>query len=380
MRTLEKLFFAAMCLDPDLTKVALGHKMTLCDGKEGIGTMASAVRCSADGKVGCLTSANYKSVDITKVVQKSFSASKKAGGIAGSLNSCVKFASTDCVTTKDLPSLPVNCSSDSVSGCLATTSFKAYSTISISAYDLRFGKTFAGITGKKKDCRNAMNTTISPATIFNYDNSGIPTGVGTGAQTAGINGDYWDTIDDYNAGLGANTIGPLIGNTPSWGPEFDCDGAQITDVSSQYSPSGLYIACDQSATCGVTGGDSGNHFTFSKVLDEPYSDLRITNVLSTDLSSVSLTWAMALNACYQLNSGDGVAKWRLPTWKEANQLYINGIGRRNADLFNSRLFNYFFWTSTSLSNTLTSAYQISLTSGYAQSPAKTGNGAVICVR
>ena len=268
-----------------------------------------------------------------------------------------------------------NCTADGETGCITTPTLKAADTSAINTYDLRFGKSIAGISGARKDCRNGMNISTGPA-LYNYDgNTNAITNI---AQTGGTNGDWWDTIDDYNNNLGTATFGAMIVGSPAWSSAYYCNGSQISDVSNTQSwltPSGVHINCDAAATCG--GPASANNRIFTNIFLDAYTGLYVTNVLAT--SSSTVTWNLAVDACYNLTSGDGTGKWRLPTQKELMQLYIGGIFLQNAAQFSSFLADS-FWSASSLSSDTTFAWYVRLGNGLTYIYGKAFNRAVLCVR
>ena len=339
------------CVDPDLALVSEKASITLCDGTTTKGTLVVANKCTADGQSNCTISGDLVSADKSKASASKIAVGTTIAGITGTLG---------------------NCSSDGQTGCITTSAVIGADTSAISTYDLRFGKTFGGISGARKDCRNGMNTSTGPA-LYNYD--GSTSTITNIAQTGGTSGDWWDTIDDYNNNLGMATFGALIGASPAWSSTYYCDGSQISEVTNTQSwltPSGSKLTCD-SATC----GPSVQNKSFSKIFQEGYTGLYVTNVLATSASTVS--WNLAVDGCQNLTSGDGTGKWRLPTQKELMSIYIGGIYLQNSTKF-SNLIGDFFWAGTSSSNVPSQAWFVYLIYGYASSVAKTSNYAVFCVR
>ena len=342
------------CVDPDLTLLSEKASITLCDGTTAKGTLVVPNKCTMDGQSNCINSGNLVSADKSQITASSILSGKTIAGITGALG---------------------NCTADGQTGCITTSTLKAADTSAISTYDLRFGKSIAGISGARKDCRNGMNTSTGPA-LYNYD--GNTNAIGNVSRTGGTNGDWWDTTDDYNNGLGTATFGAMIGGSPAWSSAYYCDGSQISNVSNTQSwltPSGVRINCDAAATCG--GPLSANNRIFSNVFLDAYTGLYVTNVLATTSSAV--TWSLAVDACNNLSSGDGTGKWRLPTQKELMQLSIGGIFLQNAAQFSS-LLSDLFWSASSVSNPTTDAWYVLLRYGYTNSFSKTISLAVLCVR
>ena len=342
------------CVDPDLTLLSEKASITLCDGTTAKGTLVVPNKCTMDGQSNCINSGNLVSADKSQITASSILSGKTIAGITGALG---------------------NCTADGQTGCITTSTLKAADTSAISTYDLRFGKSIAGISGARKDCRNGMNISTGPA-LYNYD--GNTNAIGNVSRTGGTNGDWWDTIDDRNNNLGPATFGALIGGSPAWSSAYYCDGSQISNVSNTQSwlaPSGVRINCDAAATCG--GPASANNRIFTAIFLDVYTGLYVTNVLAT--SSSTVTWDLAVDACYNLTSGDGTGKWRLPTQKEWMQLSIGGIYLQHAAQFSSLLAD-FFWSASSLSTSTTWAWLVNLYDGYSFTNPKTNNYAVLCVR
>ena len=342
------------CVDPDLADVRSTSTITLCDGTTAKGTLVVPNNCTMDGQSNCINSGNLVSADKSKASASKIAVGTTIAGITGTLG---------------------NCTSDGQTGCITTSTLKAADTSAIDTYDLRFGKSIAGISGARKDCRNGMNISTGPA-LYNYD--GNTNAIGNVSRTGGTNGDWWDTIDDSNNGLGTATFGAMIGGSPAWSSAYYCNGSQISNVSNTQSwltPSGVRINCDAAATCG--GPASANNNIFTTIFLDAYTGLYVTNVLARSVSTV--TWNLAVDACYNLSSGDSTGKWRLPTQKELMQLYIGGIYLQNAAQFSSLLAD-FFWSASSVSATTTSAWGVFLYNGGTNTNSKTLNGGVLCVR
>jgi len=158
--------------------------------------------CSADGVIGCLTTASFKSADMSLA-------------IAGNIKSGVTIAG--------------------VSG--------TYIGVAPDPWDVRVGTTVNGVTGKLKvNCRNRVNSAI-----FNYD--GPIGGIGLSAVNSGTAIDIWDTIDDMNNGSAG--LPPSI--VTAWGTNTDCGGVGTavddnvwTDVTT--TAGGVASSCTATAT------------------------------------------------------------------------------------------------------------------------------------
>ena len=369
-----KFSMGSNCVDPDLSLIASDQELSLCNGTLAKGTYTGA-DCTLDGQEGCVSTERFKSIDLTSISSSDISEGVSIGGLKGSLRLCSKNGEVGCLATNAYSARPADCSTNAQSNCVTNSSFLSGDLNGFNAYDLRFGKTLGEVAGLRKDCRSAMNTTL-----FNYDTGGSPLAIGSTAQTGGSNGDYWDTIDDFNNNLGLTGLAALVGGSPSWGSQYYCDGSQISDVTSQYSPSNTYIACNQAGTCGGPGADAGNHFTFSKVYFDPYSGLKISNLLAYQTTGTALSWEEALEGCYQLNSGDGIGKWRIATQKELLQLSISGLCLRAIAIFPASFTSNYFWTSSMRSIGVGNSATASLCQTVSVNVAKAGSRGVVCVR
>jgi hypothetical protein len=165
-----------------------GDKSLICssstfidgNGDTQVGTKAcggAAVdNCAADGIIGCVTTATYKSADLTNLS-------------AGNIMSGVTIAG--------------------VSG--------TYIGVAPDPWDVRVGTTVNGVTGKLKvNCRNRVGSN------FNYD--GAIGSIGNSGVSSGTAIDIWDTIDDYNnsdSGLPPSVV-------TAWGNNTDCGGVEAT--------------------------------------------------------------------------------------------------------------------------------------------------------
>lgn len=275
----------ADCKDPDLAKIPKGATITMCDGSTGTGTFSHSESCTADGQTDCLVSGNFKAAAV-----------------------------------------------------------EAFST-----YDVRQGKTIAGIKGAHKDCRNGISNTL-----YNYD--GAVTSITSAVVTTGTAADWWDTVDDYAADPGQANSLTAPGGTNFWNENYLCDGAQIKDVT------------NSSATLTPASG---------KILWDQYSNLYFTSPLAAG----TLNWSDAVKACHNFDSGNGIGKWRLPTQMELQVLYVNGVSLVNQNLLGGQLTGATFWPATSDSLGSANAWYVQLWGGRTiPTNAKTTLYSVICVR
>jgi hypothetical protein len=381
------------CVDPDLSLVATGQSITLCDGTQAEGAF----------DISNLTAANIKS-------------GVSIAGIDGSV----------------VPS-PANCAADGGTGCVATTSYPAANANDLIPANIKKGVTLGGVSGSKRDiknCRNAAHLATwdasgvsnlylgftVPHTNIDDDNDVIdlgfahgmstgfplrittdttmPSGVTSGqtyyatnvtsntiqisATPAGAalpidqgSGDHtiapvadavaslWDTIDDSNAGLGTSP------SDSPWGSEYICDATNFENVTGDES------------NLQASGTPSGATAAFSQIWQDNLTGLYFTNILYN--ISGSVTWADGMRMCSTLDSGDGAGPWRLPTQKELMQFHINGIA--NLTVAGGTWTNQGMWSSSVVSYDTFYAWIVSLSSGFTANVNRNHtHGGVFCVR
>jgi hypothetical protein len=193
------------------------------------------------------------------------------------------------------------------------------------------------------------------------------TSTGSGSINLGVVPDFvadqWDTIDEYNRGFG---ISP--GQTPGWSSSLVCDTTNFENISSNGGPT---LSPSNAVPSGGTSA-------FSEVWRDNLSGLNFTNILYDGVGSTS--WASAVKMCIDLNSGDGVNHWHLPTQKELMQLYIDGIA--NLPVSGGAFGNINLWSATLVSSDPSYVWRASLANGRVDSGGyrEGTNGAVICVR
>lgn len=210
-----------------------------------------------------------------------------------------------------------DCTTDGQTNCVAKQHFKAAAVDNVSAYDIRSQKSFAGITGKFKlgHCRSGVRNSI-------YNNDATTPGTGAGNQTNGTDSyDWWDTVDLTGNGLFVEALSARA-NAP-WDDKYFCDGTQITEVTGSAThlmPTNAAVNC-AATTCTAA-------LPFTKIFYDPYTQIYFTNLLMAQnggAATLGTYWDEAVSACYNLNSGDGIKKWRVPTQMEAMLLAAGGL-------------------------------------------------------
>jgi hypothetical protein len=390
-------------------------------GTSGTGTTPTLADCSANNVSGCVTTATYKSADFTNITAANIKAGVVAAGVTGDYPSSTYplsgntatadltaatfdakikssaafewFDSTGALQTGagDTDILAANlvdtatifgttgtitsCAADGLTGCVTTNRYKSVDTASITAWDLRYGKSAGGLTGQiRTTCQNRITNTI-----YNFD--GTVTAAGS---TAGTSNDWWDTVDNWNA----NAATLPQGNISGFGAESVCDAATIwSDVTSD-------------GTCNAPGDDC---IFYDRITQLYWSETNpATGVAPTATAS---TWPNAVAKCNNLTFG-GFTDWRLPTEHDLQTVAMHGIRdlwykggtagtASNNDDFAPDVDYTMFWASTTASADTTNAWTVFLTDGTSSTygvksgtTTKLGSGgadpsysnSVICVR
>ncbi len=261
------------------------------------------------------------------------------------------------------PEVPSPCSQTTQASCLAENICQwTNGSCSIDPWNIRYGKTIAGITGAlKTNCRNRINSSRFNSDIMPPGNTGT---------TVGVNFDPWDTLDDYN-----NNSTVPTSKVTSWGDDTVCEQSIWKDNTADGS-------CDSALDdCLMLDRISG--LTWS----ESYP------VSGSASTSTTLNWSSALQFCDNLTFG-GFSDWRLPTQKEGSDAYnhglrglgYNGTGtiRATGSLDNNNDFianvDGNFWTSTTDSGNTSWAWNYYPTNGAHSGNAKTTLYPFLCVR
>jgi len=298
-------------------------------GVGGNGTIPNLADCSADGAVGCVTTASYKSANTSTA-------------IAGNIKSGVVVAG---VTGDFAP----GCATDGQTNCLANDLFKAANISGISTWDLRIGKTLGGVNGAlKTNCRNGVTSSK-----FNYD--GAVASLGTTAVTTGTALDYWDTVEDYYGSPSKVT---------AWAASTLCDAANWSDATTTNGGTSYTTCAAATANC-------------------QYKD-NVSNLVLTKTIATAQTWPSAIRACaISTYGGFPAGTWRLPTQKELMDIYNHGIVyAQNVSYMDLTAMQNWFWSSSTVgsSATGTDAWYVYLATGDANWNNKANAANVLCVK
>lgn len=247
-------------------------------------------------------------------------------------------------------STPANCTSDGEFNCVATSRYKAMDTDSsvISAWDIRNGKTAGGVSGNITFPRNMAHATT-------YDRS-----AGT-ASSAGV--DVFDTVDDTNS----NGVGFVFPTAAPSGWEQATGANWLRDSASDNGD-------------GAGSGGVASNSICDGTEDCVYVD-RLTGSYWARVTSTLDDWENAIAYCDGLTYG-GHTDWRLPTQKEMQQAYIDGIWSLKAS---TKLYLQAtsYWTATSNAQSTSYAFTQNFANGEGSQGSKSSSVAVykgVCVR
>jgi hypothetical protein len=304
-------------------------------GIAGVVEGESHSNCVQDGEVGCIATASFKAVDMTNVAAGSIKSGVTIAGVAGEYPSAA-YPLSGATATADLDSSTFDaqmisaagfeywtsvggrevgngdsdiaeanlqhgtdifgvvgtevdasehCTSDGQVDCITTAQYLAADTQGFSGWDIRSGKTIAGIGGEIIFHKNMANTILFDRTA------------GTAAQN-GV--DLYDTVDDFNAGGAFPSEAPL-GWTQATGANFVMDSVNDSGAGGGTAGNGQ---CDGTEAC-------------------IYVD-KFTNLMWARADGTNYLWEDAITRCDDLSYG-GYDDWRLATFKEMVQASIDGI-------------------------------------------------------
>jgi len=336
------------CVDPDLSFLAQGETMTMCDGSIGVGTFVapdltslsagdikagvtigtitgnfSGIPCSSDNQTGCLTTAQHPSAAASSISDPyDFRATN--GGF-GKLKYCREGYSS---TVYDMPTTPVNLggrgktfTANATTDLLtvtANTFISAYSPVAVRVSST--GTLPAGLlSGVTYYSVWQSTTTIKLAGSFIDASAGTPvtidlTDTGTGTHRILPVGDgvarYWDVGDDINSLT--STQGGWFSES-YFGAEYLCTASDWRLVAP--SADGSSITAGTSTDCDAAGDDCMVQDLMTK---------EIWTEVNPNGGGTSLRWAESLKFCDDLVFG-GYSDWRLPQIKEFAQAYIDGL-------------------------------------------------------
>lgn len=135
--------------------------------------------CTADGQVGCITSATFKAADMNQVASGNIKTGITIAGVSGSI----------------IPESHNTCSSDGAIGCVTTASYKSADMAVAIAGNIKFGNSIAGVAGSYSGTNNSCvsdgeascvvdGSTFKAAKLSNFNGGDIKSGV----SIAGVTG------------------------------------------------------------------------------------------------------------------------------------------------------------------------------------------------
>ena len=268
-------------------------------GTMDCGSIDEIVTCAEDGQVSCLTSRQYPSLDVKRVVSAKMLTTLVAGGVAGKLKLCSRAGEIGCVATPHFSAFAAShlhepfsksagmnqlttctregqencilsasfrmvpttlscgpvCSVDGEQECVVNSPLKAIAASTISAWDLRSGHSLAGVAGAlKTNCRNGVNPSV-----FNHDGS-VAT-ISNRVTKSGISSDPWDTVDGAPASAHAKV--------EAWSSDTFCDDSNFLDVTTKDGGRSRN-ACGSNAVC---------------IYQDRISNIQVTGILASDANS-----------------------------------------------------------------------------------------------
>jgi hypothetical protein len=271
--------------------------------------------------------------NFTASLYRQFSVSGDANLVAGNIRS---GAAVFGVSGTVVPG--TNCTADGQTGCLTTSTYISADTNAISGWDLRIGKTFGGVSGGLKFCRNQINTSV-----YNYTGQAYP-----------LNLDSYGTIDDYN-----NSNPGMPGTIVSGWSNYTCGASNWQDIST-------------TGTRCASGGGSGADVCQMRDL--------LTMQIWSPLQAAQ-TWSNAISTCNSMTYGAVAAgTWRLPTLNESLTMTIDGLASIETTTFGTKANIWFnIWTSTTQSNSTANVFLVD-GSGWANIGDKSTSNQFFCVR
>ena len=356
-------------------KTAIRTSLTL----SGIaGTLAD---CSTNAVTGCVTTATYKSADLTNLTAANIKNTVVIAGVTGqypsatypltgssgadltnaTFNAQIKSSATfqyfGSDGTRNTGTGDINLTATNIANGVSIFGTTGTSTggAAPDPGDLRAGVTVGSVTGKLKyNCRNTVNSSL-----YNYD--GAVGSIGTSGVTSGTALDIWDTIDDYNNNLAGLPPSLVTG----WSTDTQCGGVEVTAGDTNVWRDVTTTNGTIASTCaGTPAGCS-------------YKD-KISSLEWSAQAAATKTWPAALSYCDALTY-NFKSDWRLPTQKELMSGYEHGILSVPATNFLTATNN--FWSSSTNSLNANFAWDVYVANGQTTTNGlKNSSYTVVCVR
>lgn|GEM_PF-1083903 len=344
-----KKFKMANCIDPDLSKLAQGQFVSLCNGTKAEGTaslldfskltaanikagvaiagvtgtsIGGATACATGGQTGCLANSSYLAINARAVEPDNLRSTSTAG--SGKLKYC--RAGYD-LSVMDLPNAYVNmhyygrtftaaAGTDLLTIGKANTFMSGLGSVPVQVSTsgtlpapLATNTTYYSIWVSTTTIKLAVSEAHADAGTF-ID----ITDAGTGTHRIKPVGDgiaqYWDVMDDTNSTN--STRGNWFSNS-YFGVDYLCAATDWQILAP--SANGSTINAGTASDCDAVGDDC---MIQDKITGEIWTEVNPNG------GGGSLTWAESITFCDNLNFG-GYNDWRLPTHKEFLQANINGL-------------------------------------------------------
>jgi len=371
--------------------------------------------CTDNGKVGCLATAQYKSADLSLLANSNIKKGVSINEILGEYPSD-NFPLDGADSTPDLTASNflqkitspasfeyfaadgtryTGAGSDKITAAnivngieiFGMTGSAAVATGTRSAWDLRYGVTVNGITGRlKTTCRNR-----GYPSYFNVPRlADVTDGISLFQQ--GVS-HPWDTIDDLDSDIN-NGMPPGVVNWNGLGSlknsQTDC--YLILDSPTYILPdfNDLVVWRDVTVVRNSTTASDCRKTDVDCTMQD-----KITG-LSWAISNTASNWSTAQNLCTSIfnsmNNSNGYNNqtgWRLPTQKELMEAYVHGIRSakwstaQNWPLQSDAKWVSSFWSESQNSIDINQAWAVNLASGETAPKTKansTDNKFNFCVR
>jgi len=206
---------------PTGATIASGTTIT---GVAGTGTIESHSNCAADGVTGCVTTASYKSADMTSAITGNIKSGSTIAGVAGSVTS----------------ESHSNCAADGATGCVAVATYPA-ALATGAASKILSGQTLAGVSG---------NVTLPAAgKVYTGTNYGVSGTGNTGTLTLPSAANVLSGSGTY--GDPGAVVTPTLANQGTWNLTTSFPGAGYYAAVSN-SPTAATISSGTTIT-GVAG-------------------------------------------------------------------------------------------------------------------------------
>ena len=393
-------YYAAVSNSPTAATIADGTTIT---GVAGTATLTPA-NCSSNAATGCVTTATYKSADLTNLSAGNIKSGITIAGQLGDYPS-VTYTLPGADTTADLDNATFDAKVKSATafeywtstgsrqtgaGDADITQANIKDTVSIfgtvgnltaavapNSWDVRVGVTVNGVTGKLKvNCRNRVGS------AFNYD--GAISGIGQSGVTSGTAIDIWDTIDDYNNYVSG--LPPSI--VTAWGSNTDCGGIDTPGLSSDDDNVWKDVTTTNGTTASTCAATSANCTMQDKITGLWWSKQQTGAAWNTAWSTCLTTLNGTTYGTNPVPGYNGQTGWRLPTQKELMDAYNHGIRSAASDkwtvpnsnwITEGNMANY-FWSGSSVSFFTSNAWYVNLAFGGTYDNGKNNTYQVVCVR